>query len=73
MWTRARYPNFANVTPKQYIVATRLVGVRRALLNARPGAKITSVANDWGFWHLGRFSSDYKRMFGELPSQTLCR
>lgn len=61
------------ITPKQYIVATRLIGVRRALLSARPGTIITRVANDWGFWHLGRFSSDYKRMFCELPSQTLCR
>ena len=59
------------VTPKQYIVATRMVGVRRALISAPPGTKITGIANDWGFWHLGRFSSDYRSMFGELPSQTL--
>jgi len=59
------------VSPKQYIVAARLVGVRRALLAAPADTKITEVANDWGFWHLGRFASDYKRMFGELPSDTL--
>lgn len=61
------------VTPKQYIVATRLIGVRRALLTAPSEATVTDVASDWGFWHLGRFSSDYKHMFGELPSQTLRR
>ncbi len=59
------------VSPKQYIVTKRLVGVRRTLLAAPLATKITDVANDWGFWHLGRFSSDYKRMFGELPSNTL--
>lgn len=59
------------VSPKQYIVATRLVSVRRVLLSAPSDTKITEVANDWGFWHLGRFASDYKRMFGELPSETM--
>jgi AraC family ethanolamine operon transcriptional activator len=59
------------VSPKQYIVAARMVGVRRSLVAAPQGTKVTDVANDWGFWHLGRFASDYKRMFGELPSQTL--
>ena len=59
------------VTPKQYIVAARMAGVRRSLVAAPRGTKVTDVANDWGFWHLGRFAADYKRMFGELPSDTL--
>jgi len=25
----------------------------------------------WGFTHLGFFARDYKKMFGELPSETL--
>jgi AraC family ethanolamine operon transcriptional activator len=59
------------ITPKQYIVARRLAGARRALVAARPGTTVTGIANDWGFWHLGRFSADYNRMFRELPSTTL--
>ena len=59
------------VGPKQYVVATKLAGVRRALLNSQGSVRITDVASDWGFWHLGRFARDYKRMFGELPSDTL--
>lgn len=58
------------ISPKQYMVATRLAGVRRDLLAARRGTRITDIANDWGFWHLGRFAADYKQQFGELPSQT---
>jgi AraC family ethanolamine operon transcriptional activator len=47
------------VGPKQYIVAMKLAGVRRTLMNAQSSGRITDVA------------SDYKRMFGELPSDTL--
>jgi len=61
------------ITPKQYIVATRLSGARKALAAAPPETRISDIANDWGFWHLGRFASDYNRMFGELPSATLRR
>lgn len=24
-----------------------------------------------GYWHMSQFASDYRRMFGELPSDTL--
>ena len=61
------------ITPKQYIVASRMASVRRGLLVEPPGTTITEIANDWGFWHLGRFSSDYRRMFGEIPSETRAR
>jgi hypothetical protein len=27
----------------------------------------------WSFWHLGRFSSSYRALFKELPSETLKR
>ncbi|MED8017168.1 hypothetical protein, partial [Pseudomonas aeruginosa] len=28
---------------------------------------------DFGFAHLGRFAEQYRRQFGELPSETLRR
>lgn len=59
------------VAPRKYIVATRMIGVRRALLISPPETRVADIANDWGFSHLGRFSVDYKRMFGERPSDTL--
>jgi len=61
------------VTPKEYLQAVRLEGVRRRLLRDGPGSRIADAANDWGFWHLGQFASDYRRMFCELPSETLGR
>lgn len=56
-------------SPVKYLRAVRLNGVRREL---RAGsAPVQDVAARWGFWHLGQFSLDYKRQFGELPSATL--
>lgn len=57
------------VSPLKYLRAVRLNGVRREL-RAGSGA-VQDVAARWGFWHLGQFSRDYKRQFGELPSHTL--
>lgn len=62
------------VSPKSYLLAMRLNGVRRQLCHADPSSiKIADVANHWGFWHMGQFAADYRRLFGELPSETLKR
>ncbi|GAA3712375.1 AraC family transcriptional regulator [Microlunatus aurantiacus] len=34
---------------------------------------VTEVAVRWGFGHLGRFSTSYRSLFAESPSQTLAR
>lgn len=59
------------INPVAFLRAMRLNGVRRELRRATPGARVQDVAARWGFWHLGHFVTDYRRMFGELPSQTL--
>jgi AraC family ethanolamine operon transcriptional activator len=62
------------VSPKTYLMARRLNGVRRQLYHADPSSiTIADVANHWGFWHMGQFAADYRRLFGELPSETLNR
>jgi transcriptional regulator GlxA family with amidase domain len=46
--------------------------VRRELRAADPSTtKIVEIANDYGFWHMGRFAAHYQRLFQELPSTTL--
>jgi transcriptional regulator GlxA family with amidase domain len=62
-----------NATPKAYLKTLRLEAARRDLLIAAAGRRVTDVALDWGFLHFGWFSQDYKRLFGESPSQTLGR
>lgn len=60
--------------PMDYLKRLRLSAVRRVLQRAdREHIKITDVAMDWGFWHMGHFSRDYRVMFGESPSQTLLK
>jgi AraC family ethanolamine operon transcriptional activator len=58
------------VSPKTYLLAQRLIGARRALRSATQQTLVTDVANTWGFWHMDQFAADYKRQFGELPSET---
>ncbi len=62
------------MTPMSYLTGQRLHGVHRELWRADPSTtSITDVANHWGFWHMGQFAADYRRLFGELPSTTLKR
>jgi len=61
------------VSPKVYLKSRRLASVRRDVLKSEPDSLIADIANRWGFWHMGRFAADYRKQFGELPSQTLQR
>lgn len=50
----------------------RMARARRALQAARPGeTTVAHAAVDGGFFHLGRFSSNYAALDGEPPSATL--
>jgi AraC family transcriptional regulator, ethanolamine operon transcriptional activator len=66
------FQDVLDINPVAYIRATRLNGVRRALKSANPQKDtVQDIAARWGFWHLSHFCTDYKSMFGELPSATL--
>jgi AraC-like DNA-binding protein len=60
--------------PIRYLALRRMNLVRRALLRAGSSTTtVTRIATDHGFWELGRFSGNYRTMFGETPSETLQR
>jgi AraC family transcriptional regulator, ethanolamine operon transcriptional activator len=61
------------VSPLAYLRAMRLNGARRMLLQGDPAMKVKDAIETWGFWHLSRFSQEYRRLFGELPSLSLRR
>ena len=45
----------------------------QALRRAQPEESVTEIAMSWGFSHMGRFSVEYRKRFGEPPSDTLRR
>ena len=60
--------------PMAFLKLQRLHGVRRLLISADPGQqRIGPLAAEWGFLNAGHFARDYRRLFGELPRQTLQR
>ena len=60
--------------PVQYLWLRRMHLARRALLMATPDiSTVTQTAMDHGFWETGRFSTQYRSLFGEPPSATLHR
>ncbi len=60
------------LTPIAYIRSLRLNAVRRVLQQATSGPQrsISEIAMDAGFWHLSQFALDYRRFFGETPTET---
>jgi AraC family transcriptional regulator, ethanolamine operon transcriptional activator len=66
------FQDVLNMAPATYLRAIRLNGARRDLSNAaRESHSVQDVAAAWGFWHLSQFATDYRKMFGIRPSETL--
>lgn len=68
---QAGFRRYRGMTPVEFVRAQRLDMARDALLNAPPGTRITDVAFNAGYAHLGRFARDYKARYGESPSSSL--
>ncbi|TDX28154.1 AraC family ethanolamine operon transcriptional activator [Modicisalibacter xianhensis] len=67
------FTSILGISPVQFLRTSRLNRVRRVLTQPEGTTTVTRAANDWGFYHLGQFSQDYRRLFGESPSETLGR
>jgi AraC-like DNA-binding protein len=67
------FRRYRNTSPMLYLKEVRLRRVHEELLQSSGAVTVTTVAFRWGFNHLGHFTTDYKRRFGESPSQTLSR
>ncbi|WP_338923417.1 helix-turn-helix domain-containing protein [Pseudomonas silesiensis] len=65
---------YSGMTPTHWLRLRRLNSAHRELLKRSPmETTVAEVAMQWSFWHLGRFSSSYRALFQELPSETLKR
>lgn len=67
------FSKYRGYSPKSFLRSVRLARAREKLLTADVGESVTGIALDCGFGHLGRFSTDYRKRFGESPSETLRR
>jgi AraC-like DNA-binding protein len=69
---RKAFHTVHGLSPKQFDLRERLFGARRALCEVDATRKtVTTIACEFGFFELGRFSRAYKAAFGESPSQTI--
>lgn len=67
------FQKYRDYTPIQFLRAARLDKARQRLLLAETVVSVSDIALSCGFSHLGRFAADYKRRFGESPSETARR
>jgi AraC family ethanolamine operon transcriptional activator len=74
-WLEHSFKKRFGVTPKKYVKYLRLSRLRENLLNPEEaeGQTVIELASDFGFWHMGQLAADYRKVYGELPSDTLKR
>jgi AraC-like DNA-binding protein len=65
------FKDWRGVSPMRHLRNIRFAQVREALMRADPEENVTAAAMRLGFTHMGRFAVEYRRHFGESPSQTL--
>ena len=68
------FSDYFDLTIRDYIKTVRLDAARRGLRAARPlDTTVAAIAMRNGLSHLGRFSIEFRKRFGELPSDVLAR
>jgi AraC-like DNA-binding protein len=71
---RACCQEYLGMSVMRYLWLRRMHLAHRALNSATPSsATVTEIATGSGFWELGRFSVEYRALFGEAPSESLRR
>lgn len=71
---RKAFNEYYYAGPLKYLQLSKLNQVRRVLNVADPEEHlISNILMAHGEWEFSRFASRYRRLFGELPSDTLQR
>lgn len=66
----AGFKDFRHMSPMEFLRSIRLQRVHDALMQPNHQSSVTDTAMYWGFTHMGRFSQEYQKLFGEKPSET---
>jgi len=67
------FKEITGLSPMRYIKSLKLNKVRKDIIDSGVETGINLIASNWGFSHSGQFAADYKKLFGELPSETYRR
>jgi AraC-like DNA-binding protein len=67
---RRGFGELYGISPMAYLRSVRMHAAREMLRRTKGERSIGDVALRCGFTHFGRFSVDYRRAFGEMPTQT---
>jgi AraC family ethanolamine operon transcriptional activator len=71
---RYAFEDLLGISPNRYLSMLRLCTACRSLtLSDISRSSVKSVALSCGLWDLSRFADSYRRVFGELPHDTLMR
>ena len=71
--TRA-FKRYHEIGPKAFLRQRRLERAQQELLAAQPlETTVVEIAMRYGFFQLSHFADNYRKAFGELPSETLRR
>ncbi|MDO1528439.1 helix-turn-helix domain-containing protein [Fulvimonas sp. R45] len=71
---RYAFDDLLGISPNRYLSMLRLCTACRSLsLSDASRRSVKSVALSCGLWDLSRFADHYRRVFGELPRDTLMR
>ncbi len=67
------FKEYRNCTPMEAVSRLRLIKARKMLTNPDEGLSVLDVAMELGYLHPSRFAAQYRKKFGENPSETLNR
>lgn len=71
---RYAFEDLMGISPNRYLAMLRLCTACRSLASSDVSRRsVKSVALSCGLWDLSRFADSYRRVFGELPHDTLMR
>jgi AraC family transcriptional regulator, ethanolamine operon transcriptional activator len=60
------------ITPKKYLQSLRFNAIKKELLYAHPHTHtVSQIAQKYQLFHIGHFSTEYQKRFGQTPAQTL--
>lgn len=66
------FREFMDASPMEYLRGVRMKRAHEDLAGAQHDTEtVAGIAARWGFFHYGRFSREYRQMYGVSPSQTL--